>query len=107
MTRDLNDPKYVYWRRRVFARDHYKCQMPGCPGGCKDLEAHHIKRWADFPRLRYWHGNGITLCIICHTRVTGFEKDYEKEFAAIVAAKSSPNFINGILQVLIWKYQKP
>jgi hypothetical protein len=55
-----------YWRDKVFIRDNYTCQTCGIRGG--RLEAHHIKRWADYPKLRYVVSNGITLCRTCHLK---------------------------------------
>lgn len=30
------------------------------------LEAHHIKSWKNYPKLRYKVSNGKTLCYECH-----------------------------------------
>ncbi len=86
--RDYNDPVYAEWRRRVFKRDKHKCQMPGCEYK-RALNAHHIKRWADAPYLRYDVDNGITLCYRCHKEVTGSEGHYEHLFADIVRKRKS------------------
>lgn len=76
MKRNYNDPLYKQWRQKVYSRDKYKCQYPGC---CmtKKLNAHHIKTWADFPGLRYEINNGITLCKFHHAIITGNESCYE------------------------------
>lgn len=81
--RDFNDPKYKAWRKKVFSRDRFRCRMPGCAGADKTLNAHHIKRWASHPLLRYELSNGITLCRACHERVKGVEEDFESTFSAI------------------------
>lgn len=52
------------WRKSVFDRDDYTCQMCGERGGY--LEADHIKPWAYFPDLRFDLDNGRTLCRACH-----------------------------------------
>lgn len=101
--RDFNDPRYKAWRKRVYARDKYKCQMPGCSasGG---LNAHHIRRWADFPELRYCVSNGISLCRACHERIKDREGEFEGLFQSIVARKSSGGA--AVLDILLLKYGK-
>jgi 5-methylcytosine-specific restriction endonuclease McrA len=82
--RNYNDPDYKTWRNHVRNRDRHVCKMPGCKGKRK-LNVHHIKRWADYPMLRYDPTNGITLCKKCHKLVTGSEQQYEGLFNKIVA----------------------
>jgi predicted restriction endonuclease len=52
------------WRREVFKRDNYTCQICFDFGG--KLHAHHIMPFAEFPHLRFYISNGITLCKKCH-----------------------------------------
>lgn len=52
------------WRKAVYERDDYTCQFCGVRGG--RLNADHIKRFADYPELRYELSNGRTLCVDCH-----------------------------------------
>ena len=56
--------EYEDWRRKVFERDDYSCQECGDRGAY--LHADHIKRFADYPELRFEVSNGQTLCIECH-----------------------------------------
>jgi hypothetical protein len=56
--------EYKIWRTSVFERDHFTCQVCHVKG-CY-LEAHHLKRWVDFPELRFEVDNGQTLCRNCH-----------------------------------------
>lgn len=63
--------------------------MPACPGTDKKLNAHHIKRWASNPTLRFVLANGITLCRTCHERVRGVEEDYEALFSGLVNQSKS------------------
>ena len=56
----VKDKRLVEWRMEVFKRDNYTC----CECGRTKcyLEAHHIKSWAKYPKLRYILSNGLTLC---------------------------------------------
>jgi len=59
-----NSIEYEEWRTKVFERDLYTCQKCDQKGGY--LQADHIKRFADYPDLRFELSNGQTLCIDCH-----------------------------------------
>lgn len=65
--RDRNSPDYKTWRRSVFERDDYTCQICGSRG--KKLNAHHIVRWVDNSDLRFDVSNGVTLCERCHKMI--------------------------------------
>lgn len=81
--RNYNDPLYTKWRNEVKNRDKKKCRFPGCLS-TKRLQVHHIKKWADYPTLRYEITNGITLCQKCHKLVTGQEVFFEPLFMKIL-----------------------
>ncbi len=55
------------WRRKVFERDNYTCQICFRRGGL--LEPHRIRNMATHPELAFDINNGITLCIGCHKKV--------------------------------------
>lgn len=59
-----NSLAYKTWRKAVFERDNYTCQLCGQRGGV--LQADHIKPFAYFPELRFELTNGRTLCLECH-----------------------------------------
>ena len=60
--------QYKGWRIAIFERDEYTCQVCG-EFGCY-LNAHHIKSFAEYPRLRLDLDNGIALCGDCHETIT-------------------------------------
>jgi hypothetical protein len=55
---------YKAWRKAVFERDSYTCQLCGQRG--KRLEADHIQPIAVRPDLIVSVNNGRTLCVTCH-----------------------------------------
>lgn len=55
---------YARWKYDVFCKDSFICQ--NC-GNNKNLEAHHIYPYSEFPDKRFEVSNGMTLCTICHS----------------------------------------
>ena len=70
------------WRTAVFQRDSFTCQRCGQKGG--RLEAHHIKPYKAYPRLRHVLSNGLILCKPCHrkTDTFGWQGYWKNEIAA-------------------------
>ena len=62
----LGKKEYRLWRKAVFERDNYTCQICKIRGG--DLEAHHIFPWAKYPELRFNIQNGMTVHKKCHPK---------------------------------------
>jgi len=89
--RNWDDPEYKKWRLSVYRRDNFCCQFPDCgrKGLKAKLQAHHIKRWVDFPELRFQLTNGVTLCKLCHKKIEGQEQSYEGLFLNIVNKKNN------------------
>ncbi len=63
-------------RTAVLKRDGYKCRNCGFKNR-QHLQIHHIKKWADYPTLRYAISNMITLCKPCHRKLWAKEEDWE------------------------------
>src|SRR4051812_21189882 len=79
---DIN--QYRKWRKAVMKRDGGKCKR--C-GGKKILQIHHIKRYEDYPHLRWAVENGITLCKKCHLEMKGKEEAWEKVCNLLIGDK--------------------
>lgn len=60
-----NNKKIPFWRKKVYARDKYSCQICGDNKG-GNLNAHHLMGYNKYSKLRYNEDNGVTLCDICH-----------------------------------------
>jgi len=66
--------KFKNWRTAVFNRDGYTCRNCGDRSRMRhriELHPHHIKSFANYPRLRFSIKNGKTLCCECHGKVHG------------------------------------
>lgn len=57
-------PEYREWRKLVFERDSYTCQI--CYAYGAKLNAHHIMPYSTYPELRTDINNGVTMCDYCH-----------------------------------------
>ena len=65
---DRETPEYYYWRQHILHRDKNRCVLCGSK---EFLNVHHIIRWIDNKELRYDDKNGVTLCVLCHTKNHG------------------------------------
>ena len=75
--------KYRAWRRNVYERDNYTCQLCGDNSG-GNLIAHHILPYRDFKQFRYTIKNGVTLCKECHLPTIGKEFLYVPKFLSMI-----------------------
>lgn len=62
-----HSPKYNEWRKAVYRRDYWTCQI--CHEKQKHPIAHHIFDFRSYPAKRYEVDNGQTLCRPCHKSV--------------------------------------
>ena len=76
---------YKNWRKAVFARDYYTCQMCNDNTG-GNLQAHHIRPIRDHKNdlLIFDINNGITLCKPCHESIYKREHDFIEQFENIL-----------------------
>ena len=67
--------EFRLWREAVFQYDDYTCWICGDRSGKGHtvyLHPHHLKRFSDYPKLRFKVSNGLTLCRFCHKTYTKF-----------------------------------
>ncbi|AVP48417.1 HNH endonuclease [Bacillus thuringiensis] len=81
--------KHPYWRRNIrikaLERDNGECQECKRKGKySKGRNVHHIKELRDRPDLAYILSNLETLCIQCHNKEHGKEKNIVKKRCTIV-----------------------
>jgi len=78
-------PAYKNWRKAVFERDHFTCQMCGDDQG-GNLQAHHVKPIRDNRDnlLLLDVNNGVTLCKDCHLSINKREYDFVGYFGAVI-----------------------
>lgn len=77
------------WSKQVRERDNHTCVE--C-GATERLHAHHIKRWKDYPELRYDLENGVTLCYQCHEKAHG--KGFKFRFSHHAKSDTSASPLN-------------
>jgi hypothetical protein len=88
--------EYKLWRKAVFERDNYTCQLCPKPKKGGKLTVDHIKQWAYFPELRFDINNGRTLCIECHRKTHTWGKwDYKRIGKKMVGKVNSGSFKKG------------
>jgi len=64
--------EFRLWRTSVYERDDYTCQHCKAKSGKGRtiyLNAHHIKEFSKYPKLRFEISNGATLCRECHNKL--------------------------------------
>lgn len=96
------------WRKSVYERDNYSCVICNIRG--TELNAHHIKRFCEYPELRFCVDNGITLCEEHHKSTYKkeylFEDLFNKIIADIKAECRSENYRTLFTEIVLGKYKK-
>lgn len=77
-------PQYKFFKKDIYKRDNYTCQLCSSKAPFVRITIHHIKVWKDNHKLRYDPHNCITLCQRCHASVKGKEEEYEVMFIALL-----------------------
>jgi hypothetical protein len=75
--------EYKDWRKSVYERDNYTCQMCNKPSN-GDIQAHHIHPVRECPERILDITNGITLCVSCHRSIWGKEAQYIDRFEKLI-----------------------
>lgn len=79
------------WRKSVFERDNYTCQLCQSKNGEGKrvvLNAHHLDGWNWCEDKRFDVSNGITLCVKCHDRfhsIYGSGDNTKEQFEVFVS----------------------
>jgi len=61
-----NNLEYGIWRKEIYKKDRWTCRICGSK---KQIVAHHLKLFSEYPELRFDINNGITLCRSCHLKL--------------------------------------
>ncbi len=64
----MTSTRYKNLVKDIFKRDNYTCKI--CNESGKYLNMDHIKKWSEYPELRFEMSNCRTLCRECHFLIT-------------------------------------
>ena len=71
--------EFLNWAKTIKERDNFECQICGKVGIF--LHSNHIKKFCDYPELRFDLKNGITICRDCDNKWVKFhEEQWESYF---------------------------
>ena len=83
------DPRNVIWRKEVYKRDGYVCQVCG-DGQGGNLVAHHKDSWRTNPDKRFEVDNGVTTCEECHGEfhsIFGYGENTKDQWELFIKSK--------------------
>lgn len=118
------DPRNKVWKKEVFSRDKYTCQITNKKG---QICAHHLFSWRSNPDTRYDKENGIAILQSVHKEFHkryGYGNNTKEQFEEFISLltpaeiDSFPKYIgltkeekNLIIKhltiILLWNYPKP
>ena len=87
MINDIKLEDYNNWRKEIYKRDNYTCQM--CNKNKCLIHAHHIIPKRLNKNLILNINNGITLCKDCHEKTFGKEESFINELQIIINNKEN------------------
>lgn len=68
-TKIRNSERHKIWANKIYRKDRWICQECGIKCQKKNIIAHHIKSFSEYPELRFDVDNGTTLCRECHAKI--------------------------------------
>lgn len=87
---DREDKRYILgykeWRKEIYERDNYTCQVCGDNKG-GNFVAHHMNGWDLFIEERLLVENGITLCEPCHNKfhkLCGYGNNTKEQYTEFI-----------------------
>ena len=86
------DNKYRQLKAEAYRRDKGTCIFPNCKKK-RILQLHHIKKYSQFPELRYSIDNVCLLCKEHHKQVTGHEEQYAPLLLNLINALPSQDVL--------------
>lgn len=91
-------------RLQAFLRDDRTCQHCGYKGS--NIQAHHIKHYADYPTLRLIVSNLTTLCVACHNKLHSLDVGSQRKNSKLIESQVveiHALLLKGVPQVKIGK----
>lgn len=97
----FKDEKHNIWSKQVRERDHFRCVV--CNTG-REITAHHLMSYANYPDERYILSNGVSLCRRCHQNwfhnIYGRGNNTKEQFEEFVKIYQT------IKKIILDKYKK-
>jgi 5-methylcytosine-specific restriction endonuclease McrA len=101
MYKDKRDDRYWYWRRKVYERDHFTCQITGIKKS-GDLVAHHLNSYNLDKENRFNVDNGITILKEIHKlfhHYYGYGNNTKEQFKEFIERFANHEFDKSLEQI--------